>query len=72
MNTIYLDGENLTIENVVDVARNFAKFELTPQAKEKIELSRATVEKAIAANKPIYGLNTGFGKFENVASIMTN
>lgn len=67
MNTIYLDGESLTIENVIDIARNFAKIDLTPQAKEKIEISRATVEKAIAANKPIYGLNTGFGKFENVA-----
>lgn len=70
MNTIYLDGESLTIENVIDVARNFMKIDLTPQAKEKIEVSRETVEKAIAANKPIYGLNTGFGKFEGNVHIM--
>lgn len=68
MNTIYLDGENLTIENVVEVARNFAKVDLTPQAKEKVKISRDTVEKAIAANKPIYGLNTGFGKFAAMIS----
>ncbi|MCH3949598.1 MAG: histidine ammonia-lyase [Acidaminococcus sp.] len=64
---IRVDGEHLTIEDVVDVARNYAHVELTPAAKEKITSSRLTVEKAMAKNEPIYGLNTGFGKFENVA-----
>lgn len=67
MNTIYLDGETLTIEDVAAAARNFAKVELAPEAREKIILSRKTVEKAMATGKPIYGLNTGFGKFESVA-----
>lgn len=67
MNVVYLDGNHLTIEEVVQVARYNAPVALSIKAVSLIEKSRASVEESIAAGKPMYGLNTGFGKFENVA-----
>lgn len=64
---IYIDGESLTLENIADVARNYVKVELSPEAVNKINISRQIVEKAINDGKIIYGINTGFGKFENIA-----
>ena len=42
-----IDGESLTIGNVVDVARNGVKTKLASEALEKIKESRAVVETAI-------------------------
>lgn len=64
---IQVDGETLSIQDVVDVARFGAKAALTEEAIVRIEQSRGLVESAIAAGKIIYGLNTGFGKFSDVA-----
>lgn len=64
--TIYIDGESLTLEEIAEVARNYAIVELTNEAVEKIKISRQIVEKAINDGKVIYGINTGFGKFENI------
>lgn len=64
--TIYIDGESLTLEGVVDITRNYARVELTDEAVKKIIISRQIVEKAISDGKVIYGINTGFGKFENI------
>lgn len=66
-NTIYLNGETTTIADVVAVARDRAPVALTDTAAERIERSRKQVEDSIARGDVIYGLNTGFGKFSNVA-----
>ena len=65
-NLIKIDG-NLSIEDVVEVARYGTKVVLSDDAVERIKLSRELVEKSIAEGKIIYGINTGFGKFCNVA-----
>lgn len=64
---IYLDGNSLTIDQVVDITRNGAKVALTEDARKAMQISRDIVEKKIAEKKVVYGLNTGFGKFVNVA-----
>lgn len=64
---IYINGSNLTIEDVVNVARNNVKVMLDENQKETILTSREYVEEALRKKTPIYGINTGFGKFENVA-----
>ena len=64
---IYLDGSSLTIDQVVEIARNKAEVGLSEEAKKNIQISRDIVEKNIEEKKVIYGLNTGFGKFVNVA-----
>lgn len=64
---IYLDGNSLTVDQVVAITRGAEPVGLTKEASEAIQFSRDIVDKNIAEKKVIYGLNTGFGKFVNVA-----
>lgn len=66
MNTVKLDGQWLSIEDVVQVARFNAPVELTQTAIDQINESRRVVEGIIESGKVVYGMNTGYGKFENV------
>src|ERR671910_1808115 len=62
-----LDGESLTIEDVVRVARDpGGRVSLQPAARRALLQSRRRVEQAIQSNQTIYGINTGFGKLANV------
>lgn len=64
---VVLDGGGLTLEQVAEVARNFRRAELAPEAREAMAKSRALVEKWVAERKAVYGINTGFGSLQNVA-----
>ncbi|MBM4465466.1 MAG: histidine ammonia-lyase [Chloroflexi bacterium] len=69
-NTITLDGESLTIEDVVTVARSWAAPEgihvkIAAKAQEKIERARRAVEAFIERGEIIYGVTTGFGAFKD-------
>ncbi len=64
--SIVITGNNLTIENVVRVARNNERVELYPEAKEKIKICRTMLEKKIQAHEIMYGVNTGIGEFSEV------
>lgn len=64
---IFIDGESLTLEEIALVARENAVVELTEEAVGKIVTSRQIVEKAINEGRIIYGINTGFGKFEDIS-----
>ena len=62
-----LDGQSLSITDVVRVARSpGVQVALQPAARRALIESRARVERAIASNQTIYGINTGFGKLANV------
>jgi len=58
-----ITGANLTIEDVVNVARHNQKVELHPDALERIKVCRAMIEKKIEAGEIMYGVNTGIGEF---------
>lgn len=62
---IKIDGNSLTIEDVVAVSRNYAEVELAAAAIDKIVRSRKFVEKILKENKTVYGINTGFGELAN-------
>lgn len=64
---VILDGDHLTIEQVVAVARDGAKAILASGAKEKMNRSRAWVEKAVEEKAVVYGVTTGFGAFQDVS-----
>jgi len=65
--TCALDGESLTIEDVVRVARDPAiRVTLDAAASRALHASREYVERAVQSNQTIYGINTGFGKLANV------
>jgi len=57
-------GESLSLEDVVAVARG-ADVELGSGAKSRMEAARDVVERAVAANRAVYGVTTGFGSLAN-------
>ncbi len=60
---IHLDGESLTLEQVVAVARQGEAVALTAAAKERVHQSRQLVEQMVEQEAVVYGITTGFGKF---------
>ena len=64
--TLKITGSGLTINEVVEVARNYKKVELHPDALERIKVCRAMLEKKINAHEIMYGVNTGIGEFSEV------
>src|SRR6266702_1192505 len=61
MRTVVVSGDGLAIADVVDVAAGQARAELGPGVPARMEPSRNVVIEAITGNKPVYGVNTGFG-----------
>jgi histidine ammonia-lyase len=64
--TITLDGQNLSIKKVVDVARNSEKIAIHPQAMERIKKCRGLLEDKIKKKEIMYGVNTGIGELSEV------
>jgi len=64
--TVVIRGENLTIEELVKVARDGEKVELSPEAIERINVCRAMLERKIIAKEIMYGVNTGIGEFSEI------
>jgi len=62
-----LDGKNLTIEKVVEVARGGEKVELAAEAKVRIQKCRDLLEEKIQKREIMYGVNTGIGELAEVA-----
>ncbi len=63
MEPIIIDGESLTIEEIVRVARYKEKVKLADFAKQTIKEAHEWVEEIIERGDPVYGINTGFGIF---------
>ncbi len=66
--TLVLDGQSLTIEDVVAVA--YAQpdeflFRLSPEAQQRVDRARQAVEGFVAERRVVYGITTGFGAFCN-------
>ncbi len=66
MSAIQIDGEHLDFAQLVHVVFEGAKVELAPQARERMLASRAVIERLIASDQAVYGVNTGFGKMASV------
>jgi len=62
MGTVYIDGENLTLEDVEEVALRGARVELSPQVETRVNLCRGFVEGIVKREEVVYGITTGFGK----------
>jgi histidine ammonia-lyase len=60
---IEIDGDGLTLEQVEQVATDLqVEVALAPGTVERIRRSREVVERALAENRVVYGLTTGFGR----------
>ena len=65
-NTVLLDGNSLTLEDVERVANGLAKVALSQEGIKQLRDSRAVVERIVAEKQVVYGITTGFGKFKDV------
>src|SRR5256886_6526202 len=64
--SVALSGNDLTFPHLHDVALRGAEVQLTASAIERMNASRAVVERLVASGATAYGINTGFGKLASV------
>jgi histidine ammonia-lyase len=63
---VELNGNDLTFDQLYEVALHDARVSLAVAASEKMQASRNVVDKLVASGKTAYGINTGFGKLASV------
>eukprot|EP01114_Cavostelium_apophysatum_P005338 TRINITY_DN1619_c0_g1_i1.p1 TRINITY_DN1619_c0_g1~~TRINITY_DN1619_c0_g1_i1.p1 ORF type:complete len:526 (+),score=114.68 TRINITY_DN1619_c0_g1_i1:180-1757(+) len=63
---VYLDGENLQLEDLFALDSEDVSVEVTPEAWKRIEEGRKVVDELLKSNKVVYGINTGFGALAQV------
>ena len=66
MKALHINGNDLTLEAVREVAINNAPVLLAPDAREAVHRARAVVEIMVASNKASYAITTGVGKLSDV------
>jgi histidine ammonia-lyase len=64
--SVVLSGNELTFSQLYDVALRAETVSLAPAAIERMNASRAVVERLVASGATAYGINTGFGKLASV------
>src|SRR5215468_3498581 len=64
--TIALTGNDLTFEQMHAVVAHEEKVSLSDASIERMNASRAVVDKLVASGNIAYGINTGFGKLASV------
>ncbi|MCL0076977.1 aromatic amino acid lyase, partial [Dehalococcoidia bacterium] len=64
--SIILDGDNLSLDEVVAVARRGTQVSLSPEAAKKVVEARAVVERLVEEKQVIYGVTTGVGELSNI------
>lgn len=64
--TIALTGNDLTFDQLYAVVFGDENVALSPVAIERMNASRAVVDRLVASGKTAYGINTGFGKLATV------
>lgn len=67
MKTILLNGESLTLEDIIKIARFGCKVQIDENAMKRIKKSRSIVDDIVDKEKVAYGITTGFGKFSDVS-----
>jgi histidine ammonia-lyase len=61
-----LRGQSLSLPEIAAVANGQEQVMLAAEARARCKASRAVVEKIVAENRAVYGVNTGFGKLSDV------
>src|SRR5450432_1623816 len=64
--SVVLTGNDLTFDQLHAVALHHDSVSLHPEAVQRMNASRAVVEKLVASGTTAYGINTGFGKLASV------
>src|SRR5690242_11059047 len=66
MQALHINGNDLTLENVREVAVERRAILLAPDARESVQNARDVVEALISGEKAAYAINTGVGKLSDV------
>jgi histidine ammonia-lyase len=66
MDTVVIDGENLTLEMVMAISRGDVAVLVSNEARTRIMDSRRSLDRILESGEIAYGVNTGVGDFENV------
>src|SRR5271154_4672863 len=64
--TVALTGNDLTLENVYEVALEAREVSLASDARTRMDASRGVIDRLVASGATAYGVNTGFGKMASV------
>src|SRR5688572_24016505 len=64
---IVIDGESLTLSELMAIADDNAALALAPRAAARLDAARAVVDRKAAGDAPVYGINTGFGALAETA-----
>jgi histidine ammonia-lyase len=66
MKALHINGNDLTLEAVREVAQERRPVLLAPDAREVVERARAVVDSLVAGDKVSYAITTGVGKLSDV------
>lgn len=66
MNALHINGNDLTLQNVREVADERRAVLLAPDAREAVNQARAVVDEIVAGDKVAYAITTGVGKLSEV------
>jgi histidine ammonia-lyase len=64
---ITLNGQQLTLQQIVDVAAGREHVVLAAEARVRVEQARRVVQDIVTQRRTVYGVNTGFGKLSDVS-----
>lgn len=64
---LILTGNDLTLEDVIAVARKGQSVAIAKDAEEAVKESRKIIDKIVEDERIVYGVNTGFGSLVNVS-----
>jgi histidine ammonia-lyase len=66
LNALHISGNDITLEDVREVAIGRRAVLLSGDARETVNLARAVVDDIVASNKSAYAITTGVGKLSDV------
>src|SRR5262245_25450869 len=64
---LQLNGQQLTLQQIVDVAHGREQVVLADDARARVEQARRVVQEIVTQGRTVYGVNTGFGKLSDVS-----
>ncbi len=66
MTTIAINGNDLSFDQLYAVVFDSATISLAADARGRMEAARAVIERVVASEQKVYGVNTGFGELAEV------
>ena len=64
---LQLNGQQLTLQQIVDIAEGREQIVLADEARTRVEQARRVVQEIVTQGRTVYGVNTGFGKLSDVS-----